>query len=212
MRQDALTQHCKATQLIDWVFPSPELADRLRVLRTSFCLNDAHLHYIDQFDAHRSEERAEHMRSAVELVRKNAMNGDEFTFNLLQNWQRTVLGTEDADFRQGPAFAKGGLEIYRFDETTENMFAEKISRDSKDEAHALCKAIRTYLDICFFHPFENGNSRAARLAFEFFLTKDGFTVSDVRPLFALPRVAGRKNDYLDFLDLAVYLCEKSIQG
>lgn len=209
MKQDALVQHYEATSLIDWRTPSPRLSERLKALCTTSSPNDAHIKYVNQFDAQRSIDRAECMRRAIRTARENAFSGAELTIKLLQDWQREVVGISDVSFRRGPAFAKGGLEVYGLDETTEDVFAEKLIQDSRDTVHSLSKAIRVYLDICFVHPFENGNARAARLAFDFYLTRGGFAVSDVRPLFALPRVAGRKDDYLDFLQLAVLLCEKT---
>jgi hypothetical protein len=76
-----------------------------------------------------------------------------------------------------------------------------------DGAHPVAKAVRAYLDLCFFHPFEDGNARAARLAFEWHLSLGPFSVADLDPIFRLPRVAGDRIAYLDLILLAVVLCE-----
>jgi fido (protein-threonine AMPylation protein) len=44
------------------------------------------------------------------------------------------------------------------------------------------RAARTYLDILFFHPFEDGNARAAMLALAFVLAREGVLLDQVRPL------------------------------
>ena len=43
------------------------------------------------------------------------------------------------------------------------------------------------MDICFFHPFENANARAARLALEYVLTANGLALVAAEPVFLFPR-------------------------
>ncbi|WSD11282.1 Fic family protein [Streptomyces hirsutus] len=44
------------------------------------------------------------------------------------------------------------------------------------------RAARTYLDILFFHPFEDGNARAAMSALAFVLAREGVLLDQVHPL------------------------------
>ncbi|WP_445395072.1 Fic family protein [Streptomyces sp. LE64] len=44
------------------------------------------------------------------------------------------------------------------------------------------RAARTYLDVLFFHPFADGNARAAMLALAFVLAREGALLDRVRPL------------------------------
>ncbi|MFE0725841.1 Fic family protein [Streptomyces rochei] len=44
------------------------------------------------------------------------------------------------------------------------------------------RAARAYLDILFFHPFEDGNARAAMLALAFVLAREGVLLDQVHPL------------------------------
>ena len=45
------------------------------------------------------------------------------------------------------------------------------------------RAARVYLDLCFFHPFDDGNARAARLALDHVLTGAGLALHVAEPLF-----------------------------
>jgi hypothetical protein len=49
------------------------------------------------------------------------------------------------------------------------------------------RAARVYLDLAFLHPFADGNARAARLAADAVLWRDGLMLRTVRPLFTVWR-------------------------
>merc|ERR1712118_21320 len=61
--------------------------------------------------------------------------------------------------------------------------------DSEDAAAPEVRAVRAYLDVCFFHPFDDGNGRLARLVLDFVLTKAGLCLQDIGGLFTLSRRA-----------------------
>jgi fido (protein-threonine AMPylation protein) len=44
------------------------------------------------------------------------------------------------------------------------------------------RAVRTYLDVLFFHPFGDGNARAVILALTFVLAREGVLLDQVHPL------------------------------
>jgi hypothetical protein len=71
--------------------------------------------------------------------------------------------------------------------------------------------VRLYLHLCFFHPFANGNARAARLWFDYLLRRGGYEIAFVEPLFVVERFAGDFVGYIDFLRLAVLSCERAQQ-
>jgi hypothetical protein len=206
---DALQQHLQATSEINWSHPPVQLSTRLANLQPASDIPDTHSQYIDKVDKARSDERAANMHQALVQVRRDARDKQELSFSLLQYWQQFVLQSDQILFRKYPAYAKNGLEIYDIDVTTEQCFVDKLGNDGQDTAHPICKAVRTYLDICFFHPFNDGNARSARLAYDFYTFSIGYSFKDLRPLFSLPRAAGRKDEYLNFLELAIFLCEKS---
>ncbi|MFC9329552.1 Fic family protein [Kitasatospora sp. NPDC057015] len=60
------------------------------------------------------------------------------------------------------------------------------------------RAARTYLDVCFFHPFDDGNARAALLALLFVLARAGVTLDSV---VLIGRVGHRADDQQDALGL-----------
>jgi hypothetical protein len=73
----------------------------------------------------------------------------------------------------------------------------------------LARAARAYLDVCFFHPFVDGNARAARLIFDGVLAREGVILADVRPLFSSPIPAGDAAAYEAFLVTLVRLASAS---
>jgi Fic family protein len=44
------------------------------------------------------------------------------------------------------------------------------------------RALKLYLDILFFHPFRDGNSRVARIAMEYVLRRNELALTDVEPI------------------------------
>ena len=77
---------------------------------------------------------------------------------LLCTWSSEILG-EPSGLRTTEAFAKGGAERYG----TEHLssFADAVAQACSHE-HVLVRAARLYLDICFYHPFSDGNGRLAK--------------------------------------------------
>ena len=51
------------------------------------------------------------------------------------------------------------------------------------------RAARAYLDVCFFHPVDDGNARAARLALDHILTSAGCALHAAEPVFVVSRGA-----------------------
>jgi fido (protein-threonine AMPylation protein) len=81
-----------------------------------------------------------------------------------------------------PAFAKGGRERYGLAPDTRARFERCLSESAQPDLPLPSRAARTYLDILFFHPFEDGNARAAMLALAFVLAREGVLLDRVRPL------------------------------
>lgn len=113
-----------------------------------------------------------------------------------------MLGGAPAAFRTGPAFAKQGRERYGLAPDTEAAFHACIADTDDDALDPIGRAARVYLDVCFYHPFPDGNCRAARIALDFVLTRAGLTLSEVRPLFLVPRWAHDVEGARSFLRLA----------
>ncbi|MFG3497925.1 Fic family protein [Streptomyces sp. NPDC047928] len=120
--------------------------------------------------------------TALDVAFADAEQGRPLTFALMAKWQRTVLGQDLVSFRTMPAFAKGGRERYGLAPDTRARFERCLSESSEPDLTLPSRAARTYLDILFFHPFEDGNARAAMLALTFVLAREGVLLDQVHPL------------------------------
>ncbi|KAH3742997.1 Fic family protein [Pelomyxa schiedti] len=164
---------------------------------------DGHVEYITTHDAKRDPARATNMMTALSQAREAAARGVPLTFELISTWQQTVLGTATVPkFRTTDAFAKEGSERYPYTATTQAQFTSALSQSegtsnsaesttassasapspSARQLGTIAGAARAYLDVCFFHPFEDGNARCARLVLDFILHKGGLRVTNMEPL------------------------------
>ena len=151
--------------------------------------NDGHLAYIERYDRARDVIRAERMQGALMQIRAAAIRDEPLEWALLARCQRSVLGLDaDPEFRTADAFAKNGHERYAVPPGGRRDF-ERCLAEANDRKIVLGVAARVYLDVCFFHPFEDGNARAARLALDWVLTRAGLALHVAEPIFALPRWA-----------------------
>jgi hypothetical protein len=149
---------------------------------------DGHLLYIDKVERTRDPERAERMTAALNAARESARRDAPLTLESLSDWQALVLAAP-APFRTRDAFAKGGRERYPVDEGTRAAFAAALVDANDARVPVPVRAARVYLDVCFFHPFEDGNARAARLALDHVLTRARLGLHAVEPLFLVARAA-----------------------
>ncbi|OXY91786.1 hypothetical protein BEK98_28795 [Streptomyces diastatochromogenes] len=93
--------------------------------------------------------------------------------------QREVLGGAEAPFRAADACAKAGRERYGLTSRTQADFAACL-REATDPGLPL--AARVYLDVGFFHPFTDGNARAALLTLVHVLAREEIVLAEVGPL------------------------------
>nr|WSX54175.1 Fic family protein [Streptomyces sp. NBC_00974] len=130
----------------------------------------------------RDTEGTKRVLTALDLALADAAQGRQLSFALMANWQRTVLHRASADFRTVPAFAKGGRERYGLTPDTRIRFERCLAESAQPELSLPSRAARTYLDVLFFHPFEDGNARASMLALAFVLAREGVPLDQVHPL------------------------------
>lgn len=214
MSGDSLAAHLEADAGLGWSDPGGELAARVaRILpRDDGYLPDAHAEYIEAVDAARGAVRAARISEALALVRGRVRGGERLSWPLLQQAQGVVLGIgEPAPFRSGPAFAKGGRERYGYEPGLELTFAERLSGHGggDGEVHPVLRAARAYLDVCFFHPFTDGNARAARVALDAILWGARVPVGNLRLVFAMPIPAGHRDAYEAWARLLARCCERA---
>ncbi len=142
-------------------------------------------------------------------MRADATADKALDFELLARWQRNILGVARAPFRSGPAFAKRGRERYGLDTDTPARL-EVCLAGSRDPALPVAsRAARAYLDVCFFHPFADGNARSALLALAFVLAKADIVLDQVGPLAQLQRPVDDPEAAKRMADLVVTLIENT---
>jgi hypothetical protein len=160
---------------------------------------DGVAHYIRTVEHERDPLRAGRMSAALNRVRRDVVADRALDFAILSGWQSLVLGMQNPVFRTGPAFAKGGRERYGIEPGTPERFERCLAQSTQPDLALPARAARAYLDVCFFHPFDDGNARAALLALTFVLARDGVVLAQVGPI---QRVARRADDPDSALDLA----------
>ncbi|MEO8704176.1 MAG: Fic family protein [Kofleriaceae bacterium] len=143
--------------------------------------DDPHVRFINGAERARDPKRADRMTVALDACRQSASAGEPLTFERLAAWQQIVLDDPEVWFRDGVAYAKAGRERYGLVQDIETRF-EQALRDAGSTAPLLVRAARVYLDVSYFHPFPDGNARAARLAFDHVLTSAGHGLHAIEPL------------------------------
>ncbi|WP_406052260.1 Fic family protein [Streptomyces virginiae] len=175
-QQDALADWLRIRRQITWPRWSATRPDAEAAARNGFR---------DFFTTTRGSRDAggtEQVLTALDLALADAEQGERLSFALMANWQRTVLRRASVDFRTGPAFAKDGRECYNLTPDTQARFERCLSESTQPDLPLPSRAARTYLDVLFFHPFEDGNARAAMLALAFILAREGVLLDQVQPL------------------------------
>jgi hypothetical protein len=150
---------------------------------------DGHAAFIEGERA-RDVDRAERMASALLLCRDSAARGLTLSVDQLAEWQSIVLGTSaPVPLRTTDAFAKQGRECYRWTPALADELDGALAEASDPGIDPAVRAARAYLDVCFFHPFPDGNARAARLALDHVLTTARLVLHTAEPVFNLARGA-----------------------
>ncbi len=94
-----------------------------------------------------------------------------------------------ATFRPGPAYAKAGRERYGLHAGTERRFARCLAEAAGPETPVTARAARAYLDVAFFHPYDDGNARLTGLALRFVLLRGGVELDEPAPILTTVRRA-----------------------
>jgi Fic family protein len=193
---ERLVPHLRATLAMDWSFP--RLRPLLRAAdETAFRETHAQEAYLARHDApaHGGDAaRSGRYLAALRLVRDLADAREPLTWRRLCEGQAEVLGGP-VGFRAGDAFAHGGAHRYLWAADLEGLFRRKVEADARDGCPAVARAVRLYLDIAFFHPFADGNARAARLGLEYVLRAARVPTPALAPLVMLPKRPGDVGRY-----------------
>lgn len=144
---------------------------------------------IAEFFAARPE-GADRLVAALDLVHADAEAGGPLTFARLQAWQRVVLGVAEAPFRTTSAWAKKGREWYGYRPGLPEAFDACLAEAADPRLPLPSRAARAYLDVAFFHPFDDGNARSAALALSFVLAREAVVLDRAASLLMTVRPAG----------------------
>jgi hypothetical protein len=150
--------------------------------------DDAHRRFIDGPERARDPVRAECMRTALELARTWADSPLPLGFDVVAAWAGAIHGTTALSFRDADALAKKGREIYPL-AGARALFERALAEAEDERVPVAIRAARLFLDICFVHPFADGNARLARLAVDALLWRAGLALAAVEPLVILSRAA-----------------------
>ncbi|MEU8621560.1 Fic family protein [Streptomyces sp. NPDC048623] len=126
--------------------------------------------------------RARRLLRAHARARSDATRRAPLDFALLASWQCEVLGETEAPFRTNDAYAKSGRERYGLTPRTQADFAACLREATETELPPAARAARAYLDVAFFHPFTDGNARAALLTLVHVLGREDIVLPEVAPL------------------------------
>jgi hypothetical protein len=147
---DSLAVWLRVRREADWhgapaLRPGPSARDGFR----AWCAGPVH---------QRDPARAERLLRAHDRAGADAERRAPLDFALLAGWQCEVLGVARAPFRTGDAHAKGGRERYGLTVRTRDDFAACLREAADQDVPLAGRAARAYLDVAFFHPFDDGNA------------------------------------------------------
>ncbi len=92
-----------------------------------------------------------------------------------------------AALRTTTAWADGGRQFYSVPADLAAELATCLDEAADVAIDPVVRAVRLYFDLCFVHPFVDGNGRAARLAFDAVSWRAGLQLRSVCGLFSLQR-------------------------
>ena len=147
--------------------------------------SDAHRVYIRRHDRPRSTVRADAFTRALVRARYGAKQKLKLTPGLMREWLELALGNKDFTLRKSETTAPGGIEIYGRPKDLETRLKQAL-KDAIDESiPPISRAARVYMDLSVLRPYSDGNSRLARLALDYVLTRDGLGLHDGAPIFGM---------------------------
>ncbi|WP_250006791.1 Fic family protein [Actinoplanes sp. M2I2] len=177
---DQLTIWRRVREQVPWREVVPPRLNPVTAVRDGFTAQAA---------AAEDHRRQSLLLTAYADVRQTEAAGDDLTPDLTARWNAMLRGIPVAPFRRHPAYAKNGRDRYGLDSGTPEQYESCLSEAADPAIPTAARAARAYLDIAFFHPYDDGNARLAGLVLHFVLLRGGIELDDVRPLLTIVRRA-----------------------
>jgi hypothetical protein len=177
---DQLTAWQRVREQVPWRDVVPHLRTPVRAIRDGFA---AHGTIGDD------QRRRSLLLAAYEDVRRTAATGVGPTPDLTARWNAMLRGIPAAGFRRGPAFAKNGRDRYGLHVDTQQRYESCLSEAADPTIPVAARAARTYLDVAFFHPYDDGNARLCGLVMHLVLLGAGVELDDAHPILTTVRRA-----------------------
>ncbi|MDI6106059.1 Fic family protein [Actinoplanes sp. NEAU-A12] len=177
---DQLTTWLRVREQVLWRDIVPHLPTPIRAVR-------------DGFTAHawigEDQRRRSLLLAAYDDVRCAAATSPGLTTNMTARWNGMLRGIPAPGFRRGPAFAKKERERYGLHADTQQRYESCLAEATDLAIPVAARAARAYLDVAFFHPYDDGNARLGGLVLHFVLLNAGVELDEVGPILTTVRRA-----------------------
>lgn len=178
--RDQLTIWQRVREQVPWRDVVPHLRTPVLAVRDGFTAHAA------IGEDHR---RQSLLLAAHDDVRCAAATGADLTADMTARWNAMLRDVPAAGFRRGPAFAKSGRDRYGLHADTQQRYEVCLSEAADPAIPVAARAARAYLDVAFFHPYDDGNARLGGLVLHFVLLRAGVELDEVRPILTTVRRA-----------------------
>ncbi|MEV8508238.1 hypothetical protein AB0368_25945 [Actinoplanes sp. NPDC051475] len=189
---DQLTAWQRVREQVPWRDVVPHLQTPVLAVRDGFTAHAA---------IGEDQRRQSLLVAAHDDVRRAAATGAGLTADLTARSNAMLRGIPAAAFRRGPAFAKNGRDRYGLQATTPRRYESCLSGASDLTIPVVARAARAYLDVAFFHPYDDGNARLGGLVLQFVLLCADVELDEVRPILTTVRRADDPDGAADFARL-----------
>ncbi|GIF47194.1 Fic/DOC family protein [Asanoa ferruginea] len=189
---DQLTTWQRVREQVRWRDVVPHPRTPLRAVRDGFIAHAA---------IGEDQPRRRLLLAAYDDVRSAAATGADLIPDLTARWNAMLRGIPAAGFRRGPAFAKNGRDRYGLHPDTQQRYESCLLEAADPTIPATARAARAYLDVAFFHPYDDGNARLGGLVLHFVLLRAGVELDEVRPILTTVRRADDADGAADFARL-----------
>jgi hypothetical protein len=177
---DQLTAWQRVREQVPWRDVVPHLQTPVLAVRDGFTAHAA---------TGEDQRRQSLLLAAYDDVRRVAATGAGLTPDLTARWNAMLRGIPAVGFRRGPAFAKNGRDRYGLHADTQQRYESCLSEAADLTIAVAARAARAYLDVAFFHPYDDGNARLGGLVLHFVLLCAGVELDEVRPILTTVRRA-----------------------